>query len=408
LKIAIIIFGILLLLFAGVVIIDRIFYRKHDKSTGSIAYPLFFLLVKTGFLNRKKPIFDDARMAEVKKPYLMLVNHESFEDFYYVWQMIKKDKPNYLINEYYTRLPVLRWLAVHGGVLSKKIFTREMTTGLKIHRTLKQGYPVVIFPEGRLSPDGRSNPIVEDGAAFYKRLKCDVVLTKVEGAYLSHPKWRKKYFRSDVRVSVKRVLHPEELREMSNEAFSEIIRSTLYADASVYAHAPYKQKNKAKGLEGILYRCVFCGEKYRTAGRGNDLICTACGKKLSFDETYHFTEWPHSISGYYEEIRKTEREKLGEISLHTKVRLKVFGKNGKYTKNEIGECFLDGESFRYRSASETFTVPVREFPGLAFSCQKEFEFYRGEDLYFFYPVSDPAQVAEWALCVDLLTEKRGE
>lgn len=407
-KILIILIGIILIGVAALYIIERVFYRKHDKTTGSLAYIIFFLLVKIGFINRKKPMIDDALMTEVQKPYLMLVNHESFEDFYYVWQMIKKDKPDYLINEYYTRLPVARWLAVHGGVLTKKIFTREMATGLKIHRTLKLGYPVVIFPEGRLSPDGRSNPIVEDGAGFYKRLKCDVVLTKIEGAYLAHPKWRKKYFRTDVRVCVKRVLHPEELKNMTDAEFSEIIRSTLYADAAVYGHAPYKQKNKAKGLEGILYRCAFCGENYQTVGRGNELVCGACGKKLTFDDSYHFTEWPHSIAGYYEEIKKAERAKLGALSLHMQVELKVFGKEGKYTKREPGECFLDREFFRYRSESEEFAIPVSELPGIAFSCKKEIELYRGEDLYFFYPASDPAQVAEWALCVDLLTEQRGK
>ena len=406
-KLFVIIIIAILVIVAGIAVIERIFYRKHDKSPGSMAYIIFFILVRLGFINRKKPVIEDSLMASVKTPYIMLVNHESFEDFYYVWQMIKKHKPDYIINEYYTRLPFLKWLALHGGVLSKKLFTREMSTGIKIHRMLKKGYPVVIFPEGRLSPDGRSNPVVEKGAGLYRRMKCDLVLTKIEGAYYAHPKWRKKYFRSPVKVSVKKVIHPEELKNMTDEGLEELIEKTLYTDASLYDHGPYPQKNKAIGLEGILYRCIFCGEKYSTTGKGNELLCTACGKKLVLDSKYHFTEWPHSIPGYYEEIKNTERKELVNKKLEMKVELRVFGQSGRIEKKEAGICFLDGENFSYHSETEKLEISVSDLSGIAFSCKKEIELYRGENLYYFYPLTDKVQVAEWALFIDLLTEKRG-
>ena len=53
-----------------------------------------------------------------------------------------------------------------------------------------------------------------------------------------------------------------------------------------------------------------------------------------------------------------------------------------------------------------FEIPLSDFSGLAFSCNKEIEFYRGENLYFFYPEKDKVQVAEWAMFIDLMAERR--
>ena len=209
-------------------------------------------------------------------------------------------------------------------------------------------------------------------------------------------------------MSVKKVFHPEELKKMTDEELADIIESTLYTDASELSYAAYDMKDKALGLEGVLFRCAFCGKKYSTVGKDNEFGCTACGKKLLINENYHFTEWPHTISGYYEKIREEEKAELGSLSLAMKVRLKAIGKNGRIEKKEQGECFLDKENFRYRSESEDFVIPVSDLPGLAFSCKTEIELYRGESLYYFYPETDPVQAAEWALVIDLLAEKRGE
>ena len=38
---------------------------------------------------------------------------------------------------------------------------------------------------------------------------------------------------------------------------------------------------------------------------------------------------------------------------------------------------------------------------LAFSCGEEFELYRGDDLYYFYPEENRDQTVRWAMIVDL-------
>ena len=379
---------------------------KKQGSPDSAAYAFTVFLTRIWLGGREKITIDDRLLRDAKAPYVLLSNHESFEDFYYIARMAHPRNPSYVINAHYCTMPFLKTLAKRSGMIPKKLFTRDMTIGIKILRTIRKGFPLVIFPEGRLSPDGRTNAIAESGAALYRSLKTDLVLARIEGAYFAHPKWRRRRYRTEIRVDVRRVLHPEELQGMSDEEIDRVISETIYNDASEDRSRTWPQKDKAEGLENLLYRCTACGTLYRTEGKGNVFTCHACGRRLQIDETYHFTEEPGSISAYYEEIRRMESEELESLSLHTEADMEIFPAGGGRSRRETGVCMLTPEGFSYRSDSGSFTVPAEELPALAYSCGKEFELYNGDELYYFYPKEQPVQAARWGLAADLLAEKR--
>ncbi len=382
--------------------------EKRTARSGtpdSAMYRLIFLIVRLWLGQPRKLSIDDQLLKDAQAPYIMLVNHESFFDFYYISKLSHPKKPSYLVNEYYCTRPILRTMAQRGGILSKKLFTRDMSTAVGLLRTVRKGFPIVIFPEGRLSPDGRGNPIVEKGGALYKKLKVDLVLTTIEGAYFAAPKWRKKRYRAPIRVTVRRVLRRDELQQMSAGEIDRIIADTLYHDASAAPLGPYPQKDKAVGLETLLYRCADCGALYTTRGVGNELYCTACGARHRLNGQYRFEDEIGSISAYYERIREMEKPGLDDFSLSCAVRTRIHGANGGPTREERGACFLSPAGFEYRSPAVSFSVPLRDLPALAFSCGEEFELYHKDELYYFYPLEQPLQVARWGLLVDLLNEK---
>ena len=388
------------------VLLRRVCFPGADGTPDSLDYAFIFFLVRLWLGGRQRVEIDDAALRQIEPPYVLLANHESFEDFYYISQMAHPRKPSYLVNEYYCTRPFLKGLAGRGGILSKKLFTRDLAAPVGILRTIRRGYPVVIFPEGRLSPDGRSNPIAESGAALYRRLKTTLVLVRIDGAYYAHPKWRKKRFRSDIRLSVRRVLRPEELAALTDEQLDGLIRSELYNDASAHETGLYPQKDRAVGLDGLLYRCADCGALYQTEGVGDTLVCRACGARHRLDENYHFTDEAGTIPLYYDAIRRREAAELDTLSLRAAVRTKIFGADGGPVRWERGVCTLDTEAFRYRSGAESFEIPVGKLPALAFSCAEEFELYHNDELHYFYPTEEPKQVARWALAVDLMAHKR--
>ena len=385
---------------------DRICFRSCDETPDSPMYALIFAIVRLWHGRRPHPSIDDEPLSEAEVPYILLTNHESFFDFYYIHQMAHPRNPTYLVNEYYCTRPVLKTMAKKAGIIPKKLFTPEMSSPVRIMRALRKGYPVVIFPEGRLSPDGCSNPIVQEGAAFYKRLNVDLVLVKICGAYYSDPKWRSRRFRTEVSVKVEEVIKKEVLSRMSDEELNRRIASVLYNDASKDRLCTYPQNGKAEGLEGILYRCCDCGSLYTTKGNGNDICCTACGCRHTLNEHYLFDDEPYSIHGWYDKIRNAEKTVLDSFSLDAKVQTIVFAANGGGKRKENGECFLTPDAFSYRSDKTEFSIPTDRLPALAFSCNKEFELYHEGELYYFYPSESRQQVARWALLVDLMAERR--
>ncbi|MBO6054450.1 MAG: VTT domain-containing protein, partial [Oscillospiraceae bacterium] len=144
--------------------LDRVGFRDSDRTPDSLVYALLFFVVRIWCRGRGRHLtIEDELLRAQTEPYLLLCNHGSFYDFYYISEMGHPRNPAYLVNEYYTSRPILRTLAKKAGILSKKLFTPGIGAASGILRSLRAGFPVVIFPEGRLSLDGRSNPIVEPG-----------------------------------------------------------------------------------------------------------------------------------------------------------------------------------------------------------------------------------------------------
>ena len=58
------------------------------------------------------------------------------------------------------------------------------------------------------------------------------MLANISGAYFANPKWRKKFLKSDIYVSVKRVIGSDEVKELPVEELEDIIVSSISCDAS--------------------------------------------------------------------------------------------------------------------------------------------------------------------------------
>ncbi|MBQ7173452.1 MAG: VTT domain-containing protein [Clostridia bacterium] len=396
-----------LLFFIIYLFLNKFYFKENLGTPDSILNIAFFRFVD--FIRRgKQKLRLDPLPEDLSTPYLLLSNHESFWDFYYLYCLTQAPRASYVVNRYYLTRPFARRHYKKAGFIPKKLFNPDPATSMGIIRMLKKGYPVILFPEGRLSTDGRTNQIREEGGALYRKLKVDLLLVKIEGAYFAKPKWRPSFFRSDISVRVVKHIKKEELANYTDEELNRLISSSLYSDASQYKERNYPQMNKAKGLSDILYRCADCGALYTTEGKGNSLFCTACGAEHTLDEHYRFIGTPTSIADYYRAIEALEKKDLDSLTLTAPVKTKVFAENGKTVRKEEGECRLTKDGFSYRSAKESFTIPIDRLPALPYSVGEEFEVYQKENLYYFYPIENRRQVVRWALLVDLLCDRRKE
>ena len=396
---ALLLFGILFLF------LDKVYFKENDGTPDSPVYGALFKVVSLLCRRRSNVKIDASLLDGHEGPFLFLCNHESFWDFYYVQRLLNGRNPAYVLNRFYFENPILRWIGKKTGMIPKRLFTTDFETPVRIMRTLRKGYPVVVFPEGRLSVDGRQNPIVENSASFCKRLGVDVVLGSIRGAYFGGPKWRKKSYPTEVRVKAVRVLTPAEMKAMSDEALQSLIAETLSFDESEEPQTPFPQKDKAVGLENLLYRCGDCGALYSTEGVGNDLICHACGRVHTLNDRYRFADEMGTIGAYYDRIKSFERAELDDLHLETPVQAVMFREQRPRRVRSEGVCTLTRDCFSFHSKDEDLSVPIAQLPALPFSCNEEFETYFHENLYYFYPTENRRQAARWALIVDLLHEE---
>ncbi|MBR2121923.1 MAG: VTT domain-containing protein [Lachnospiraceae bacterium] len=407
--------------------LDRVWFKENDCTPDSPIYTAFFRFVHLLRGPKQRLHLSGVPEEGFRAPYIMLCNHESFYDFYYVSRLDRHHNPAYVVNKYYLTRPLIRKLTKKAGFIPKKLFNPDMSTVGGIVKTIRGGHPVVIFPEARLSPDGRSNPIIEKGAGLYKKLDADIILVKISGAYYAKPKWRKTFYRSDITVSVERIITAEEAKTIPDEELDRQIEDTLYSAAVMPAGKLYHHRNLAEGLQNVLYRCADCGALYTTRGTGNDLICTACGVKRSFDGQYRFstvsgntrmTAAPGaasaggaplvtSIADYYDRIRELELKDLDSLDLRAGVSVKIFDEKGALRAREHGTCAMTPEVFTYTpDTGDGFSIDMDRITAIPFSCGEEFELYYKNELYYFYPDTDRIQAARWALAADLLRERR--
>ena len=393
-----------------VLFLNKVFFCGNEGTPDSMYLTVFFAALHRFCRRRQRLHVDDTLLRDLPAPYIALCNHQSFFDMYYTNRLFQNAKanPSYVVNKHFVSHPAIRKIAVKSGVIPKKLFYPDLAVPVQIMRMLKKGYPVIIFPEARLSVDGRNYPIVDKSAAFYRRLRTDLVIVKIRGSYFAKPKWRKRFFHTDVFVSAERVITKEEIAAMSDDALNRLIDEALAYDASEETVGAFRQKDKAKGLGNILYRCADCGALYSTKGVGSALVCSACGGEHRLNERYLFDGEPGSIGAYYAKIKDLEKAELSELHLETDVRTVIFHDSGKYKTKEQGRCTLTGEGFSYRSDSVSFTIGFDALPALPFSVNTEFETYYNGDLYYFYPTENRRQVVRWALIVDLIKELRNE
>lgn len=389
--------------------LNKIYFRQNEGTPDSVVYTGFFAVFNLLRKRRQRLHIDDAKLGSLTEPFIALANHGSFYDAYYVSRLFQNTRnPSYVVNKHIVSHPLVRKFAAKSGMIPKKLFTPDLAVPVQIMRMLKKGYPVVIFPEGRLSVDGCSYPIIDRSASFYRRLNTDLLIVKISGAYFAKPKWRRRFFRSDVYVSADRVITKAEIAAMSDDELNALIDASLAFDESENPVNAYRRKDMAKGLENVLYRCIDCGALYTVHGVGNEFVCAACGKRHAFDAHYRFTDEPYTIGEYYRRIKALEKQELSGLRLEADVNTAIFRDKGRYKTREKGHCTLDETGFSYRSESVSFTVGFDALPALPFSVDAEFETYYQGDQYYFYPTENRRQVVRWALIVDLYKELRDE
>ena len=400
------------------IVINKLYFVDGKGTPNSIFYIILFKVIGFVVKMKAKLTFDRKNLDEINDPYIILTNHQSFFDFYYIGNLVQPSRISFIANRYYFNNKFLSIFFKQVGVIPKKLFSPDIETIKSTFKTINKGFSIFMCPEGRLSIDGTNYPITKETGKLLKKLNVPVVITNIHGAYLANAKWRKNRIRGNIHTEVKYIIKKEELDTLSIDEINRIINDNLQNNDFEYARKHnfvYKNNNKLRGLENVIYVCPNCKNEYTLLTKKSICKCNHCGFELKAKENYSFEDNELHIldlPDLYKRQVDYEKDKLQNHNINLSCKgdvVKYNLNNKKCNQKGHGICKLNNDYFIFEgylnNSKKSFMIPIKQLKALPFSCGKEFECYYEEELYYFYPVENCKQCVKWSLLVDLLNRE---
>ena len=209
--------------------------KKKSKEIGKvnpILFKILYAVLKPIYTKKYGITYDNEIVKDIKGPAIVVATHTSNVDHILSAITLYPVRPTYIVSEHFMRNKKTAMLLKLAHVITKKMFTPDVSTIINVMRAKKENAVIVIFAEGRLSCFGRTLPIAEGTAELIKKLGVNLYSWKAEGAYLSIPKWSEKggERRGKIKSSVKLLLTAEEIAERSIDEIKEITAKAVYND----------------------------------------------------------------------------------------------------------------------------------------------------------------------------------
>lgn len=224
-------------------------------------------------------------------PILLIPNHVSAWDPFLVASSLPKHQVYFVASEHLFRLGLLsRVIEYIFDPIPRRKASSGADTVKACLRRLRAGRSVCLFAEGEQSWNGRNIPIFPATGKLVKSSGATLVTYRLEGAYLSLPRWGRGIRRGRVYGHPVGVYFPEQLKAMTADEVNAVINRDIAEDAWERQRldpVSYTGKNRAEGLERALCLCPRCRRIGTLRTRGNRIFCS-CGLDLEYTETGFF------------------------------------------------------------------------------------------------------------------------
>ncbi len=309
----------------------------------------------------------------VDGPILLVPNHASAWDPLLVAASLRDKQVYYVASEHLFRLGLVSHVIDY---LVAPIPRRKASTGMDTVkaclRHLKAGHSVCLFAEGEQCWAGQNNPIFPATGKLAKSSGATLVTYRLEGAYLSLPRWGRGIRRGRVHGHPVGIYPPEALRDMSAEEVNGLITRDIREDAwerQRQEPVPYRGKNRAEGMERAVFLCPRCRRIGTLRTKGNRIFCS-CGLDLEYLETgfyrpdHPFSEIAEWDAWQMEALRSRDFTREGPDGL--------FFSDGGVSLFRIGaghqeELLGSGDLLQYEDRLECagFRFPLKDISSMA-------------------------------------------
>lgn len=215
-----------------------------------------------------------------KRPYLILMNHQTAFDQFFVG-MAFKGPIYYLASE---DLFSKGWVSSLIRFLVEPIPIKKQTTDVRAVmnclRVGKEGGTIAIAPEGNRTYSGKTEYMSDSIIPLARKLGMPVALYRIEGGYGVQPRWSDVVRKGKMRGYVARVIMPQEYKELSDEEFFSAIKDGLYVNEAV-SDGEFHHKKLAEYLERAMYVCPYCGLS-ELESNGDIIRCKKCERRIKY------------------------------------------------------------------------------------------------------------------------------
>ena len=257
-------------------------YERHQKVWHLFRHSLFFVI---------HAFHLDCEPIKTEGPILLVVNHVTACDPLLVASALGKKQVYFVASDHIMRQGIAgRFLQWSVGPIPRRKGSSALLTVKECLRHLKDGHSICVFAEGEQSWDGRNIPVVEGTGSLAKAALAPLVTYRLEGGYLSLPRWGRGLRRGRVRGRITGIYSPEELAAMDkdeiNRRLNESIRENAW-ERQKEEMVRFHSKHPAEHLEKCLYLCPGCAHIGTLKSAGDRLSC-GCGFCARYTETGFF------------------------------------------------------------------------------------------------------------------------
>ena len=331
-------------------------------------------LVLGGWLKNKFNFsFDESfEPAEIEGPVLVAINHASAYDPLFVGVAFKNKPLTFIASETILRSKWGPFLDKYISFIPHQKGARSSRTALVAMKRMKKGESVFLAVEGEQTWNGRPLPVMPYTGKLVKGSGATLVTYRLEGAYLSAPRWALSTRKGKVYGRPAGVYSPDVLSEMSDEEVERMIAKDLGFDTWEWqksrAGGPVIYKctkgGNAEGLERSVFICPSCGASGTLKSKGDSIGCS-CGFRTRMRDTGFFEEGGpfETVADWEEADRKKLAERMEEMR-------RAGGEDTVFTDDgvvlhRIGDDHSDEEAARGKLSlsfsGEKFILGIRDY-----------------------------------------------
>lgn len=385
--------------------------KKRIGKANPILYFFVHAILKRKYMKKYNVTLNKDIVKDIKGPAIVVATHTCDEDHILSALTLYPIRPTYIVSEHFMHNPSTARLLKLMHVITKKMFTPDVSTIMNISRAKQENAVIVIFPEGRLSCYGHTVGITDGTAELIKKLGINLYSWRADGAYLTFPKWRDK---GDARIgrinaSIDLLLSAQEVAKKSVDEIREITEmAILHDDELAMAGVEYKSDSIARGVDRILFKCPICNKEGTITAEGEHIRCE-CGLDATLDSLYRLHNAPFKRINEWFEWQQSSIDTEHE-TLFSKARLGCCKCDGFMDGCAgEGEVYLDKNTFKLSGTLHgepiEFSVPTEKIGAFPITPGDHFDIYHNGNLIYVYPEPDPKMTVKWVCYLDSLTAK---